>query len=205
MVVALLFSCFVGCSRKKKSEDGAEGTDSVTETETGKKTTANTQGPKRGPVGIWDIPVPEINPLGSQELYYSTSYDNAVNEYVLKYVENYIENRRTLLGETWTLSVEDPSGIPLEFLKEYVQEIGGTFFTNAYGDRLTFTYKKDDEYLWWGDARLTHYGYDLTVIKERRVPAGKEVKISIPDISDGEEPMIMFVTQTDGKRFSQRP
>ena len=203
LVVALLFSCFVGCSRKKKSEDGAEGTDSVTETETGKKTTANTQGPKRGPVGIWDIPVPEINPLGSQELYYSTSYDNAVNEYVLKYVENYIENRRTLLGETWTLSVEDPSGIPLEFLKEYVQEIGGTFFTNAYGDRLTFTYKKDDEYLWWGDARLKSdgLGYDLTVIKERRVPAGKEVKLSIPDISDGEEPMISFVTQTEGRRF----
>ena len=188
LVATLLLSCFSGCQfgLGKKQE--------------GIKTTKNVKGPKTGPVGKWDIPIPEINPLGSQGLYTSTSYEKG--SHTIKYIENFVENTKDVHGEMWYLEVADPSGIPLEFLKEYVQKLGGNIFSNACGDRLSFTYKKDDDSLWWGDALQSNEGYKLDVIKEAHVSAGKEVKFTTAATASGEEePGISFITQTEGNRF----
>ncbi len=189
LIAVLLISCFSGClfRRKDADKDGS------------KKTTANVKGPERGPVGVWDIPVPEINPLGSQSLYGSTGYSKGSHD--LKYIENFAENSKTVTGEVWTLQVADPSGIPLEFLKEYITELGANIYSNVYGDVLTFTYGKDEDSLWWGDARQDDSGYNLTVVKEPHVPAGKEKKFSTAVSPDEDEPSVTFVTQTDGKKF----
>ncbi len=191
LAATLLLSCFVGCSLINKDKNG--------DTPPGKKTTANVEGPKRGPVGVWDIPVPDINPLGSQELYSSTGYSQG-SQHSLKYIENFVENQKTVFGEVWTLNVTDSSGIPLEFLKEYITELGANIYSNVYWDMLTFTYSEDENSLWWGDAQLDDSGYILTVVKEPRVPPGKEMKFSTA-ISDEDEPSVTFVTQTDGKKF----
>lgn len=188
LITALLLTCFSGCLFKRKDAK-----------EDGKKTTANVKGPERGPVGVWDIPVPEINPLGSQGLYTGTSYTKGSHN--LKYIENFTDNQKTAYGEIWTLQVTDTSGIPLEFLKEYVAELGGNIFSSAFGDRLTFTYSKDENSLWWGDAMLEESGYTLTVVNEPRVPAGKEMKFSTAVGQDEDDPSVTFVTQTNGKKF----
>lgn len=189
LITALLVGSFSGCLFKRKDAD-KDG---------GKKTTANVEGPKRGPVGVWDIPVPEINPLGSQDLYSGTSYSKGSHN--LKYIENFVENQKTVLGEIWVLLVADPSGIPLEFLKEYVAELGGNIYSSAFGDRLTFTYSKDENSLWWGDAVLEDEGYTLIVVKEPRVQAGRETKLSTAVDPDEYDPTVTFVTQTEGKKF----
>ncbi|MGI6224928.1 MAG: vWA domain-containing protein [Peptococcales bacterium] len=157
------------------------------------------QGPKTGPIGTWDIPIPEINPLGSQDLYSSTGHEFGTSHHV-KYIENFAEVTKTMDGEMWTLEVEDPSGIPLTFLKEYAQGIGANIFANQYGDRLTFSFKKDENSLWWGDAFQSDTGYTLYVIKELHIPMGKEVKFNLASLGDEAE-NISFVTSSEGKRF----
>jgi hypothetical protein len=72
------------------------------------------KGPKTGPVGKWDMPIPEINPLGSQGLYAST--EHLAGEHNLSFVENYQEASRTFSGEVWKLEVLDQSKTPLKFL-----------------------------------------------------------------------------------------
>ncbi|MEN6313075.1 MAG: VWA domain-containing protein [Clostridiaceae bacterium] len=186
LAAVLIFGCFSGCQNGSKNEPKV-------------KTTKNVKGPKTGPVGKWDIPIPEINPLGTQSLYTTTGYNTGGHE--IRYLENFTENTKNVEGEVWTLEVADPSGIPLEFLKEYAQKIGASTFSSAYGDRLTFTYKKDEDSLWWGDALQTDQGYTLSVIKEAHVPAGKEVKFSTANVKAEDNPNISFVTQTDGSHF----
>ena len=62
LVMALLLS-LAGCGKKKA--------DSTMPASTAKP-------PQTGPVGTWDIPIPEINPLGSQGLYITTGYEPGV-------------------------------------------------------------------------------------------------------------------------------
>ena len=62
LAATILFSCFSGCSRKKKNKPVTQ----VLQTGTKRKDNSNVEGPKTGPVGTWSIPAPEINPLGSQ-------------------------------------------------------------------------------------------------------------------------------------------
>lgn len=189
LAAILILGCFSGCQRNSEKKEPEV------------KTTKNVKGPKTGPVGTWDIPVPEINPLGTQSLYTNTSY-SASGGCDIKYLENFTENMKSVSGEEWTLEVADPSGIPLEFLREYVQKIGANTFSSIFGDKLTFTYRKDDDSLWWGDALQTEQGYTLSVVKETHVPAGKEVKFTTANVKAAEEePHISFITQTDGKHF----
>jgi len=159
----------------------------------------NLQPPKTGPVGEWDIPIPEINPLGSQDLYYSTHY-NELESHGVRYIDNFVENNITLNGETWTLEVEDPSGAPLYFLKKYAEQNNMKIFSSYYGDRLTFQLAKDEDSLWWGDAQADNNGYRLTVVKELRVPVGKEKKFTLADL-DPEVDEISFVTSSSGEKF----
>lgn len=166
------------------------------------KTTSTTgprpEGPKTGPIGTWDIPIPEINPLGSQGLYINTTYQSESHN--VKYIDNFAEYEKTLEGEVWTLEVEDKSGIPLTFLREYAEKLGAKLFANQYGDRLTFNFKKDTESLWWGDAKQNDRGYVLTVVKETYLPVGKEVKFTPKTLGEDVE-SISFMTSSEGKRF----
>lgn len=158
----------------------------------------NATPPKTGPVGEWDIPIPEINPIGSQNLYSSTNYE--IGSHEVAYIDNFAECIRSLEGEVWTLEVEDPSGVPLYFLKKYAEENKMNVFTNQYGDRLTFQLAKNEESLWWGDAQENDKGYLLKVVKELRIPVGKEKKFTLADLGPEAEG-ISFVTSSSGKRF----
>ncbi|AGA67763.1 Mg-chelatase subunit ChlD [Desulfitobacterium dichloroeliminans LMG P-21439] len=156
------------------------------------------QPPETGPVGEWDIPLPEINPLGSQALYTSTDY--APGSYEVSYIDNFAENKLTLKGEVWTLLVNDPSGAPLYFLKKYAEENQMKIFTQYYGNRLTFQLVKDEDSLWWGDAQADSQGYILRVVKELRVPVSKEKKFTLADLGPEAEEF-SFTTSSSGKRF----
>ena len=182
LVMALLLS-LAGCGKKKA--------DSTMPASTAKP-------PQTGPVGTWDIPIPEINPLGSQGLYITTGYEPGV--YGVKYIDNFAEHKKTIEGEIWTLEVKDDSGIPLTFLRDYAQKLGANLFSNQYGDRLTFNFKKDDTCLWWGDALQNETGYTLSIVKEPHVPVGKEVKFTPASVGDDVE-SVSFVTNSEGKMF----
>src|SRR5690554_4049312 len=106
LIIALIFG-MAGCGKDKTT--GTSG--------------PRPKGPKTGPVGNWDIPIPEINPLGSQGLYLSTSHEEGAS-LDLKYIDNFAEVTKKVDGEMWTLEVEDPSGIPLTFLREYAENLG---------------------------------------------------------------------------------
>ena len=185
LILALLFS-LSGCGRKTGESNSSLPVSSA-------------KPPKTGPVGIWDIPIPEINPLGSQGLYLSTSHEEGAS-LDLKYIDNFAEVTKKVDGEMWTLEVEDPSGIPLIFLKDYAEKLGANIFSNQYGDRLTFNYKKDENSLWWGDARQTESGYTLHVVKELFIPVGKEVKFTPASLGEDVE-SITFMTNSEGKKF----
>ena len=70
LVAVLLMGSLAGCSSKKPA-----GTD-ISGTSAGNN--INAKPPKTGPVGQWDIPIPEINPLGSQALYAKTDRKSVV-------------------------------------------------------------------------------------------------------------------------------
>ena len=125
---------------------------------------------------------------------------NELESHGVRYIDNFVENNITLNGETWTLEVEDPSGAPLYFLKKYAEQNKMKIFSSYYGDRLTFQLAKDEDSLWWGDAQADNNGYRLTVVKELRVPVGKEKKFTLADL-DPEVDEISFVTSSSGEKF----
>ena len=84
--------------------------------------------PVPGVVGTWDIPVPFINPLGSQKLYTGGTRYDADDGISIQYISNYTEYVKSLSGECWILSVSEGSGLPIKFLENYAQQIGATIF-----------------------------------------------------------------------------
>lgn len=155
--------------------------------------------PETGAVGTWDIPVPLINPLGSQELYtYDTSYYEK-RGHGIQYISNYTEYSRNLYGELWYLRVNEYA-LPLQFLKDYATQIGAEIYSSSYSDRLIFNLKQPDA-LWWCDARETYYGYELNVLKQKLIEPAKEYTVTKEemDASNGEYPI--FTTISTGKKF----
>ncbi len=125
--------------------------------------------PTTGPIGTWDIPVPFINPLGTQDLYTgSTSYkpDDALD---IQYVDNFTEFSKRLYGDRWFMGVNESSGIPIQFLKDYAAQIGGTVFSSVYADRIIFMVKQPDA-IWWCDAREAGNGFQMYVLRSIRFP-----------------------------------
>lgn len=155
-------------------------------------------GPKTGPVGNWDIPIPEINPLGSQNLYSSTEYEG--KEHTVTFVENYQESSRLLSGEQWTLVVADNSGIPLKFLKDYAKKLGANIYSSPYSDRLVFSYQKDEDSIWWGDAQQEDSGYTLSVMKEIHAIPDRTLTFKPKDLGEDIN-NVSFVTTSKGNRF----
>ncbi|MGI6085106.1 MAG: VWA domain-containing protein [Acetivibrionales bacterium] len=156
--------------------------------------------PVTGEVGTWDIPIPLINPLGSQELY---TYDNhsyyKKRSHDIQYISNFTEYTRNLYGEVWYLGVNDYA-LPLQFLKDYAKKIGAEIYSTSYSDRLIFTLKQSDA-LWWCDARETSYGYELTVVKQRVIEPGREYTVTSEEIADSNGEYAVFTSISTGEKF----
>lgn len=155
--------------------------------------------PEPGEIGTWDIPIPLINPLGSENLYSEIShYDQ--RGYDLQYISNYTEYEKTLNGENWILSVNNDSGLPIQYLKEYAINLGAEIFSSAYSDSLVLRLNKDDA-VWWCEARENPYGYEFVVLKQKMYAPGKEYTLSkdfLSNIRDGE---VAFCTENKGEKF----
>lgn len=157
--------------------------------------------PEPGDVGTWEIPVPLINPLGSQKLYFDTKY-HKWQRHDIKQIINYTEYKKKLEGEAWFLSVNNGSGLPVQFLKEYAEKLGAVIFSNVYGDSLIFRLSRDGA-LWWCDAQETVNGYSFTIIKQIMVEAGKEYTVSGDTLRNVDIPTnsIAFCTENTGEKF----
>lgn len=158
------------------------------------------KGPQTGPVGEWSIPIPKINPLGSQSLYTDTVYD--VEGHSITFVNNYQETSRSFQGEKWRLTVADSSSNPLKFLKAYAKKIGAALYPTPYADKVVFSLQneKEKDVIWWGDAELNGEGYELSVMKEIYVIPGKPITIKPKELGEGVE-KFSFATSGSGKKF----
>lgn len=155
-------------------------------------------GPKTGPVGNWYMPIPDINPLGSQSLYARTEYENG--DHYIKFVENYQESSRLFKGEKWTLAVADKSSSPLKFLKDYAKKAGAKIYSSPYSNQVVFSLEKGKEVMWWGDAKLSDEGYTLSVMKENYALPGKALTIKPKELGQGVN-NVSFATTSKGNRF----
>lgn len=157
--------------------------------------------PEPGEVGTWDVPVPLINPLGSQKLYTNTRY-NERQGHNIKQIINFTEYKKYLEGEGWFLSVNNGSGLPVQFLKEYAKNLGAAVLSEDYSDSFVFSLRKDGA-LWWCDAHETGYGYEFTIIKQTVVEAGKEYTVSGDTLRKIDIPQnrTIFCTEHTGEKF----
>lgn len=158
------------------------------------------KGPKTGPIGKWSIPIPKINPLGSQNLYADSQY--MTGEHSLSFVENYQEASRAFSGEMWKLVVKDESKKPLDFLKKYAKKLGTVIYPSPYGDRVVFSLKsdKEPEVIWWGDAKQNGEGYELSVLKEVHALPDKPLVFKPRELGNNTL-NFSFATSSEGKRF----
>ncbi|MDF2675350.1 MAG: Mg-chelatase subunit ChlD, partial [Clostridiales bacterium] len=158
------------------------------------------EGPVTGPIGKWDMPIPKINPLGSQNLYYGT--EHAVGEHELTFVDNYQETSRSFSGELWRLMVKHDSPNPLYFLKKYAKKLGAQIYPSPYEDRVVFSLKneKEPDVIWWGDAKYNGEGYELSVLKELHALPDKLLTFKPKEMGSGIL-NFSFATSSQGKQF----
>lgn len=195
-----MLSGFAAC--KKKNRDKGKDTVQKEITKEGdlprnEDSEKEVPAPKQAPIGTWDIPVPEINPLGAQDLYSGTSYTRG--SYELKYIQNFAEMKQLIKGEIWCLSVDNPSEDALASLKTYAKSLGAQIMDSEFEDSFIFSLSKEGNGLWWGNAILNDYGYDLNVIKQIELPVGKEVTLQTDGKEDTSE--IQFITRSKGEHF----
>jgi hypothetical protein len=112
--------------------------------------------PQTGPVGQWDIPVPEINPLGTQSLYDHGAYYYKDGGIDLSYLDGSAGITRYISGENWQLSFSAQTGDVLPFLKEYASKIGAEVFDTVSDDSFAFRLKKQDS-VWWCQVRSEYW------------------------------------------------
>lgn len=85
---------------------------------------------KSYPVGEWQLPIPFINPFGSQNNYKTVDYTtNKYEEFSFVGKDN-METTRTTCGEVWTMAVawQDSTMGPFEDLELYLSEISGEIY-----------------------------------------------------------------------------
>src|SRR5690606_36307841 len=99
----------------------------VSKSDSADKTDSSLPRRKNYPIGQWDIPVPYLNPFGSESSYASVQY--VPNQYQeLKYVDAAnMEMSRMTGGDLWQLQVDwkDEKTDPWEDLRLYATELGG--------------------------------------------------------------------------------
>lgn len=156
--------------------------------------------PETGEVGAWNIPVPEINPLGAQKLYtLGTGYSKA-NGIKLALQSNQAEIQKSLSGEVWTLSFSAKKGDVLPFLKEYVQKIGGEVLPSRSEDGLVCRLLKPDA-IWWCDVSVKAGGrVDMRVLRQMVLTMNEDLKITKSMFaSDGS---FHFLADVPGKKLT---
>ena len=151
-------------------------------------------------VGEWDIPIPEINPLGSQELYDLGSYYRPDSGIEIAYLENFTEIKKSVTGEEWNLSFSAKSGDVLPFLREYASKIGAEVLPSAFDESFTFRLKKQDA-IWWCNVQAENWErVYLNIVKQKLFEINKEYKIT-PDQFD-QNGTFRFIMEMPGKKFS---
>ncbi|XID92897.1 VWA domain-containing protein [Paenibacillaceae bacterium WGS1546] len=155
---------------------------------------------KTYPIGKWDIPVPYLNPFGSQGNYQSVDYTpNQVQE--LKYVnEENMETSRPTGGDLWQLQVQwkDSAVDPWEDLSLYVSELGGQFYMGASEDNWVLRADDPEGTVWWGVATKSGEGYLLKVYKELRLPQNQSVSFQTSAYPNRE---IYFMTDNERHKY----
>ena len=156
--------------------------------------------PQTGPVGQWDIPVPEINPLGTQSLYDHGAYYYKDGGIDLSYLDGSAGITRYISGENWQLSFSAQTGDVLPFLKEYASKIGAEVFDTVSDDSFAFRLKKQDS-VWWCQVRSEYWDrYYLYVVKQKLFEMNREYKIT-PEQFDSSG-AFRFLVDMPGKKFS---
>lgn len=222
LVLSMTVSLFSGCGRSENAETIETTTVSTSETTlanggaiepagyrlppvdpnlspTGKKILQ----PETGPVGSWDIPVPYINPLGSQSLYTGGTEYRALEDsgtLDIQYIENYTEYQKRLSGDVWYMRVDIDSGLPSQFLKDYAVSIGGEVYSSVYADHLILKAKQPDA-IWWCDAVETDSGYEFRIARQNVLEAGKSYTFEGAQFANGQEESVSFVTESTGMTF----
>ena len=156
--------------------------------------------PVPGPVGTWSIPVPYLNPLGTQALYTGGSNYEAFGFLDIQYVSQFTEFKKRLFGDVWQLRVNKVPGLPVAFLKAYAAEMGATIYSSTYADRFIFRVKQPDA-LWWCDAQETSGGYDLRILKQTLYEPGKTYTVPAALLGNAQGGEVAFVTESTGERF----
>lgn len=155
--------------------------------------------PATGEVGVWKIPVPEINPLGAQALYTLGAGYREAGNLKLTFLDHGSEVQRVLNGEAWTLSFTTAKGDVLPFLKEYAGKIGGEVFPAAGDDGFVCRVARPGA-VWWADVDA-HIAdrVDLRVLRQRVLAIGEELKVRKDRF--GRDGTFRFLAETMGKKF----
>lgn len=156
---------------------------------------------KSYPVGEWQLPIPFINPFGSQNNYKTVDYTtNKYEEFSFVGKDN-METTRTTCGEVWTMAVawQDSTMGPFEDLELYLSEISGEIYQSTRSDNeVVFQATDDNGTQWWGRASIGGDGYYMTVYKELSLQAGKPLTIKTGDYQNN---IAYFMTVHPGDKF----
>jgi hypothetical protein len=103
--------------------------------------------------GKWDIPIPEINPLGSQNLYQTTRYEKGLRVHGISYIENITENTKNVKDNKFRTSIDMLNVINQCYSADRdtiaAYNIGASIFASILeGDALTAKDKASFLHLW---------------------------------------------------------
>jgi hypothetical protein len=103
--------------------------------------------------GKWDIPTPEINPLGSQNLYQTTRYEKGLRVHGISYIENITENTKNVKDNKFRTSIDMLNVINQCYSADRdtiaAYNIGASIFASILeGDALTAKDKASFLHLW---------------------------------------------------------
>lgn len=182
-------------TRESSGRDGSKST-VTSNSEAGKPKIKR----KSYPVGKWDLPVPFINPFGSQENYQQVEY--IPNQYTdLAYIGmDNMETTRITCGESWTMSYDwqDQTMSPLEDIRLYMEEINGEVYPGTSWESEFIIHATDKDGIeWWGRVGFGG-GYRLTVYKEFELKADTPITLKTDDYENNN---VYFVTNHPGDRF----
>ncbi|MCX7773670.1 MAG: VWA domain-containing protein, partial [Clostridia bacterium] len=194
---AVLF--FVTLSNNSSDDSAA----SVNEPSATSEAPKATEKPKRKvyPIGKWDLPIPFMNPFGSQSNYASVEYKkNQYQDFNYVNKDNILASRVTC-GEVWDMRItwKDQPVDAYEDLDLYISELGGESYQGESEDQRVVHLKDKDNVDYWGLARRDGDGYTLRVYKETVAQAGKPLTIKTADYGDVSN--IYFITHHQGTKF----
>ncbi|WP_313346244.1 VWA domain-containing protein [Sedimentibacter sp.] len=227
LILCMIINVFTGCSKTKTYSDGAESVPGSTETNYIDEMEEDYESPLAGfiaeylksydtsgltarglepetpqteEVGEWNIPIPEINPLGAQELYDLGTYYRAESGVELSYLDGFAEITKYLSGEEWDFSFSAKTGDVLPFLREYASKIGAEVLPSAFDESFAFRLKKQDA-IWWCQVRAENWErVYLYILKQKIFEINKEYKITQNQFdSNG---AFRFLMEIPGKKFS---